>query len=149
MRPYARRVAIIGVANLAVKVGDLDDAVAFYRRAGAEVTDPEEWQGGRRADVHLGPLMLTLFTRALYEDSVDLPDDGFLHVALFTDDLDRELEGHTLVWGPEVVRGPTFGTRRIAFVDAPGAMRLEFMVQLEDEGGSGRVTGPRAPSSTG
>ena len=123
--------AITGVANLAVKVRDLDEAVAFYRRAGANVTDPEDWRDGRRADVHLGPLQITLFTRAIYEDAVDVPGEGFLHVALFSDDLDRELEGHNVVWGPEVVSGPTFGTRRIVFVDAPGAMRLEFMEQLE------------------
>jgi catechol 2,3-dioxygenase-like lactoylglutathione lyase family enzyme len=125
-------VAITGVANLAVKVRDLDAAVAFYRRAGATVTDPEEWRGARRADVHLGPLQITLFTRAFYEDAVDLPDEGFLHVALFSDDLDREIEGHKVVAGPEVVSGPTFGTRRIVFVEAPGGMRLEFMEQLED-----------------
>jgi catechol 2,3-dioxygenase-like lactoylglutathione lyase family enzyme len=123
---------ITGVANLAVKVQDLDDAVAFYRRSGANVTDPEEWQGGRRADVQLGALSLTLFTRAIYEDDVDLPDDGFLHVALFSDNLEREVEGHRVVWGPSVVSGPTFGTRRIVFVDAPGGMRLEFMEQLAD-----------------
>jgi hypothetical protein len=126
--------AITGVANLAVKVQDLDAAVAFYRRAGAAVTDPEEWRGGARADVHLGALQLTLFTRAVYEDDVDLSDEGFLHVALFSDDLDGEIEGHDVVWGPEVVSGPTFGTRRIVFVDAPGAMRLEFMEQLEVPG---------------
>ena len=40
--------AITGVANLAVKVRDLDEAVAFYRRAGATVTDPEQWRDGRR-----------------------------------------------------------------------------------------------------
>ena len=124
--------AITAVANLAVKVQDLDDAVAFYRRAGATVTDPEEWRRGRRADVHLGALRLTLFTRAIYEDEVELPDEGFLHVALFSDDVDREVEGHRVVWGPEVVSGPTFGTRRIVFVDAPGNIRLEFMEQLED-----------------
>ena len=123
---------ITGVANLAVKVHDLDDAVAFYRRAGAEVTNPADWRNGRRADVQLGPLQLTLFTRALYEDEVDLPDDGFLHVALFTDDVDAEIAGHDVVWGPDVVSGPTFGTRRIVFVDAPGRMRLEFMEQVED-----------------
>ena len=123
---------ITGVANLAVKVHDLDDAVAFYRRAGAEVTNPADWRNGRRADVQLGPLQLTLFTRALYEDEVDLPDDGFLHVALFTDDVDAEIAGHDVVWGPDVVSGPTFGTRRIVFVEAPGRMRLEFMEQLED-----------------
>jgi hypothetical protein len=124
--------AITGVANLAVKVADLDAAVAYYRRAGAEVTDPAEWRNGRRADVQLGPLMLTLFTHALYEDAIDLPDDCFLHVALFSDDVDRELDGHDVVWGPEVVSGPTFGTRRIVFVNAPGNMRLEFMEQLVD-----------------
>ena len=124
--------AIIGVANLAVKVGDLDAAVAFYRRAGAIVTEPEAWRNGARADVHLGPLQITLFTRALYEDEVELPDEGFLHVALFSDDLEREIEGHDVVWGPDVVSGPTFGTRRIVFVDAPGNMRLEFMEQLAE-----------------
>lgn len=124
-------VAVTGVANLAVKVADLDAAVGFYRSAGAAVTDPEEWRGGRRADVQLGPLQITLFTKAVYEDDgVDVPDEGFLHVALFTDDLDGELERHDVVWGPTVVSGPTFGTRRIAFVDAPGRMRLEFMEQI-------------------
>jgi hypothetical protein len=53
-----------------------------------------------------------------------------LHPALFTDDLDAELEGHDLVWGPAVVEG-SFGKRRIAFVDAPGGIRLEFMEQIE------------------
>lgn len=125
--------AVTGVANLAVKVADLDAAVAFYRGAGARVTDPEEWRDARRADVELGPLQITLFTKAVYEDdAADVPDEGFLHVALFTDDLDREVAGHEVVWGPEVVSGPTFGTRRIAFVDAPGRMRLELMEQLED-----------------
>ncbi len=129
------------MANLAVKVGDLDAACAFYEAAGAEVRDRMEWNGGERADVFLGPVMITLFTRALYEDALALPAEGFLHPALFTDDLDAELEGHDVIWGPAVVEG-TFGTRRIAFVNAPGGIRLEFMEQLappasrEAEGGS-------------
>jgi catechol 2,3-dioxygenase-like lactoylglutathione lyase family enzyme len=123
-------VTVTGVANLAVKVRDLDAAVSFYERAGAEVRDRMEWNGGERADVHLGALMITLFTRALYEDAVELPEEGFLHLALLTDDLDREIEGHTVVWGPGVVSG-AFGTRRIAFVEAPGGIRLEFMEQLD------------------
>ena len=88
-----------------------------------------QWRNGERADVFLGPVMITLFTKAIYEDDVDLPAEGFLHPALFTDDLDAQLEGHQVVWGPEVVEG-TFGTRRIAFVEAPGGIRLEFMEQL-------------------
>jgi catechol 2,3-dioxygenase-like lactoylglutathione lyase family enzyme len=117
------------MANLAVKVTDLDAACDFYRAAGGDVRDRMEWGGGERADVFLGPVMITLFTRAIYEDSVELPAEGFLHPALFTDDLDAELDGHAVVWGPEIVEG-AFGRRRIAFVDAPGGIRLEFMEQL-------------------
>jgi catechol 2,3-dioxygenase-like lactoylglutathione lyase family enzyme len=122
-------VAVVGLANLAVKVSDLDAAISFYEEAGAEVRDRMHWGGGERADVHLGPLMITLFTRAIYEDRVELPAECFLHPALFTDDLDEEIRGHEVVWGPQVVEGH-FGKRRIAFVDAPGGMRLEFMEQL-------------------
>jgi hypothetical protein len=88
-------VAVTGLANLAVKVRDLDAAIAFYERAGAEVRDRMTWNGAERADVF------------------------------------RELDGHTVLWGPEVVSG-TFGSRRIAFVEAPGGIRLEFMEQLEE-----------------
>ena len=28
-----------------------------------------EWNNGERADVYLGPVMITLFTHAIYEDS--------------------------------------------------------------------------------
>lgn len=123
-------VAVTGMQNLAVKVADLDEAVAFYERSGAEISDRMHWRNGERADVRLGPVMITLFTNPIYEDAVDLPAEAFLHPALFTDDLDAQLEGHDVVWGPEVVEG-SFGKRRIAFVDAPGAIRLEFMEQLE------------------
>ena len=122
--------AVTGMANLAVKVADLDVACAFYEAHGAQVRDRMQWNDGERADVFLGPVMITLFTRAIYEDAVALPDEGFLHPALFTDDLDAELAGHDVVWGPAVVEG-AFGKRRIAFVDAPGGIRLEFMEQLE------------------
>jgi catechol 2,3-dioxygenase-like lactoylglutathione lyase family enzyme len=124
-------VGITGLANLAVKVADMDAACAFYVGAGAAVRDRMEWGGGERADVVLGPVVITLFTRAIYEDRVGVPEEGFLHPALFTDDLDAQLAGHEVVWGPEVVSGP-FGARRIAFVTAPGGMRLEFMEQLDD-----------------
>jgi catechol 2,3-dioxygenase-like lactoylglutathione lyase family enzyme len=123
-------VAVTGLANLAVKVADLDAACAFYESAGAQVRDRMRWNNSERADVHLGPILITLFTHAIYEDRVEVPAEGFLHPALFTDDLDAELEGHRVVWGPAIVEGP-FGRRRIAFVDAPGGIRLEFMEQLE------------------
>jgi catechol 2,3-dioxygenase-like lactoylglutathione lyase family enzyme len=120
---------VTGMANLAVKVADLEAACAWYVAAGAAVTEPTAWENGRRADVSLGSLQLTLFTHAIYEDVCPLPDEGFLHPALFVDDLDAELAGHDVLWGPRVVSG-AFGTRRIAFVEAPGGIRLEFMEQL-------------------
>jgi catechol 2,3-dioxygenase-like lactoylglutathione lyase family enzyme len=122
-------VPVTGLANMAVKVADLDQACQYYQDAGAEVRDRMEWRNGERADVFLGPVMITLFTKAIYEDDVDLAAECFLHPALFTDDLDAQLDGHQVIWGPEVVEG-TFGTRRIAFVEAPGGIRLEFMEQL-------------------
>ena len=123
--------AVTGMANLAIKVVDLDAACEFYVASGAQVRDRMVWNGGDRADVLLGPVMITLFTRAIYEDAVDLPSEGFLHPALFTDNLDAELVGHDVVWGPAIVEG-AFGRRRIAFVNAPGGIRLEFMEQLDD-----------------
>jgi catechol 2,3-dioxygenase-like lactoylglutathione lyase family enzyme len=125
--------SVTGLANLAVKVADLDGAVQFYEASGADVRDRMYWRNGERADVHLGPVMITLFTQAIYEDEVELPAEGFLHPALFTDDLDAELAGHSVIWGPETVEG-TFGVRRIAFVEAPGGIRLEFMEQLAPPG---------------
>jgi catechol 2,3-dioxygenase-like lactoylglutathione lyase family enzyme len=123
-------VTVTGLANLAVKVADMDAACSFYTAAGGEVRDRMEWRDGERADVWLGPVQITLFTRALYEDRLELPAEGFLHPALSTDDLDAELAGYEVIWGPEIVEG-VFGRRRIAFVTAPGGMRLEFMEQLE------------------
>ena len=130
---------VTGMANLAIKVVDLDAACEFYVASGAQVRDRMIWNGGERADVYLGPVMITLFTRAIYEDAVDLPSEGFLHPALFTDNLDAELVGHDVVWGPAIVEG-AFGRRRIAFVNAPGGIRLEFMEQLDDA--------PAIPSDT-
>ena len=119
------------MANLAVKVADLDAACAFYEAAGARGARPHavEQRRARRRVPRSGDDHAV--HHAIYEDAVDLPAEGFLHPALFTDDLDAELEGHTVVWGPAVVEG-TFGKRRIAFVEAPGGIRLEFMEQLED-----------------
>ena len=93
----------------------------------------------RRADVKLGVLDLTLFTQAIYEDACALPDEGFLHPALFVDDLDAELARHEVLWGPRTVSG-TFGTRRIAFVEAPGGIRLGI------HGAGRRAPGLTSPS---
>jgi catechol 2,3-dioxygenase-like lactoylglutathione lyase family enzyme len=125
---------ITGLGNLAVKVADLDAAIAFYEGAGAVVRDRMTWGATERADVYFGPVQITLFTRAIYEDAIEVSREGFLHVALFTDDLDKELAGLEVLWGPAVVEG-SFGKRRIAFVDAPGALRLEFMEVLEPSAG--------------
>jgi catechol 2,3-dioxygenase-like lactoylglutathione lyase family enzyme len=124
-------VAVSGLANLALKVADLDEALSFYQSVGGTVHDRMVWNGSERADVELGPVHLTLFTRAIYEDALSLPDECFLHPALFSDDLDADLVGHSVLWGPTEVEGP-FGRRRIAFVEAPGNIRLELMEQLED-----------------
>lgn len=123
---------VTGMTNLAIKVADIDEAAAWYEAHGFEVRDRMSWNGIERADVFLGPIQITLFDRAIYESGAyPLPAEGFLHPALFCDDLDAQLVGHQVVWGPQIVEGP-FGRRRIAFVAAPGGIRLEFMEQLPE-----------------
>lgn len=120
------------MANLAIKVADVDTAAAWYTAHGFEVRDRISWNGLERADVFLGPIQITLFDQAIYKrDGYSVGAEGFLHPALFCDDLDVQLVGHTVLFGPEIVTGP-FGRRRIAFVEAPGGIRLEFMEQLTD-----------------
>ena len=127
--------AVTGLANLAVKVPDVEAAAAWYAAHGFEVRDRISWNGIERADVGLGPVQITLFDRAIYEsDTFSLAEEGFLHPALFCDDLEAQLTGHRVLFGPVVVSGP-FGRRRIAFVEAPGGIRLEFMEQLDDAEG--------------
>jgi hypothetical protein len=117
-----------------VKVRDVDSAAAWYEAHGFEVRDRIEWNGIARADVLLGPVQITLFSRAIYEtEGRALAEETFLHPALLCDDLDAQLDGHDVLFGPTVVSGP-FGTRRIAFVEAPGGIRLEFMEQLAPPG---------------
>ena len=123
------------MANLAVKVADLDAACAFYERAGAEVRDRMEWNGAERADVLLGPVQITLFTRADLRGrgrpaGGGVPAPGALHRRPRRGARAPPQAGHDVVWGPEIVEGP-FGRRRIAFVSAPGGIRLEFMEQLD------------------
>jgi hypothetical protein len=128
-------VAVTALANLAVKVADVDRAAEWYSAHGFEVRDRMTWNGIERADVFLGPLQITLFDRAIYETGgYSAGAEGFLHPALFCDGLDAQLAGHDVMYGPEIVSGP-FGRRRIAFVDAPGGIRLEFMEQLTDDEG--------------
>jgi hypothetical protein len=37
---------VTGLANLAVKVADLEAACAWYEHAGAEVSEPVAWENG-------------------------------------------------------------------------------------------------------
>jgi catechol 2,3-dioxygenase-like lactoylglutathione lyase family enzyme len=140
---------LTGFGNLAVKVPDLDAALTFYEEAGARIGERGPWHGGERADLFLGPVQITLFTRAIYDEAVTLPDECFLHIAVFTDDLDAALSGRDVRWGPAEVEG-SFGRRRIAFVDAPGGFRLEFMQQLDEPapGGPGDPGGPAGRPAT-
>ena len=125
------QVAVTGMANIAVKVVDLDAACAFYEAAGAEVRGRMHWNNGERADVlpraghdhALHPRHLRGRGRPARRRA-----SSIRHCSPTTST--AELEGHTVVWGPAIVEG-AFGKRRIAFVNAPGGIRLEFMEQLE------------------
>jgi catechol 2,3-dioxygenase-like lactoylglutathione lyase family enzyme len=123
-------VQVQAFVNAALKVRDVAEASRWFERIGAQVGPIETWRGSRRVDVHVGGILVTLFERAIYEDQVALGEESFLHLVFAVDDLDAALEGQQVVWGPEVVEG-SFGRRRIAFVEAPGNVRVEFMVELD------------------
>jgi catechol 2,3-dioxygenase-like lactoylglutathione lyase family enzyme len=123
-------VGITGFSNIALKVRDVDAAARIFEGLGAISGQPEDWEGSRRVDLMMGPVAITLFDRALYEDLVDLPEECFLHVVFYVDDLDAAIEGMEVLWGPSVVKG-SFGVRRIAFVEAPGGIRVEYAEQLQ------------------
>jgi catechol 2,3-dioxygenase-like lactoylglutathione lyase family enzyme len=132
-----RRPRVTGFVNLALKVSSLEDAREFFDRCGASCGEIEPWEGSRRCDVVLGETLITLFEKALYEDSVSLAEDCFLHAVFSVEDLDSALDALqstgelNIVWGPGEVRG-SFGHRRIAFLEAPGSIRIELMQQLEE-----------------
>ena len=85
--------------------------------------------GAERADVYLGPVVITLFTRAIYEDAADLPAEGFLHPALFTDDLDAECERLRALGVPFRSPGPVTTTS--------GPNRGGKGIYVEDPDGNG------------
>lgn len=126
--------------NYAVKVADLDAAVAFY----AETMDGEERLSGRVFGcdyrvLRLGGTRLLLFTRAPYEDLLDEPLPlGFLHVVFEVDDFDAEVArlreaSVPFILEPQEIESE-FGRRRVVFFVAPDGVRTEIMQIITDTG---------------
>jgi lactoylglutathione lyase len=127
-----------GLWNYAVKVADMDKAIAFYVDAlGAEVRNRSEVLGSRYTLLRLGETRVILFEKAPYEDLIGktLPL-GFLHDVYEVDDFDRQI-ARLRAMGVRFIMEPTdieadFGRRRIAFFETPDGMRTEVMEILED-----------------
>jgi lactoylglutathione lyase len=127
-----------GLWNYAVKVADMDKAIAFYVDAlGADVRNRSEVLGQRYTLLRLGETRVILFEKAPYEDLLGktLPL-GFLHDVYEVDDFDRQI-ARLRAMGVRFIMEPTdieadFGRRRIAFFETPDGMRTEVMEILED-----------------
>jgi lactoylglutathione lyase len=127
-----------GLWNYAVKVADMDKAIAFYVDAlGAEVRNRSEVLGSRYTLLRLGETRVILFEKAPYEDLIGktLPL-GFLHDVYEVDDFDRQIArlramGVRFIMEPRDIEAD-FGRRRIAFFETPDGMRTEVMEILED-----------------
>ena len=132
------------MANLAVKVADLDAACAFYERAGAEVRDRMAVERRRaRRRVPRAGADHAVHPRHLRGRGRRCPAEGFLHPALFTDDLDAELERPRRGVGPRGRRGRRSDAAASRSSSAPGGIRLEFMEQLEEGTDEGHPLPPR------
>jgi catechol 2,3-dioxygenase-like lactoylglutathione lyase family enzyme len=127
-----------GLWNYAVKVADMDKAIAFYVDAlGADVRNRSEVLGQHYTLLRLGETRVILFEKAPYEDLIGktLPL-GFLHDVYEVDDFDRQI-ARLRAMGVRFIMEPTdieadFGRRRIAFFETPDGMRTEVMEILED-----------------
>jgi catechol 2,3-dioxygenase-like lactoylglutathione lyase family enzyme len=127
-----------GLWNYAIKVANIERAIAFYDRAlGAKVRLRGEVLGCAYALLHLGDTRLILFEKAPYEDllGTSLPL-GFLHDVHEVDDFEAQIArlratGARFLMAPRVIEAD-FGKREIAFFETPDGMRTEVMQILED-----------------
>jgi catechol 2,3-dioxygenase-like lactoylglutathione lyase family enzyme len=127
-----------GLWNYAIKVADIERAVAFYvQTLGAEVQIESEVLGCRYSLIRLGATRVILFEKAPYEDLLgeELPL-GFLHDVYEVEDFDGQIarleaEGVRFIMQPQEIAA-AFGRRRIAFFETPDGMRTEVMQILEE-----------------
>ena len=127
-----------GLWNYAIKVADMEKAVAFYVDAlGAEVRSRDEVLGCRYTLIRLGDTRVILFEKAPYEDLISqtLPP-GFLHDVYEVEDFDEQIArlraaGVRFIMEPRTIEAE-FGRRRIAFFETPDGLRTEVMQILED-----------------
>jgi catechol 2,3-dioxygenase-like lactoylglutathione lyase family enzyme len=129
---------IKGLWNYAIKVAEIERAIAFYAGPlGAEVRLRGEVLGCAYALIRLGDTRLILFEKAPYENllGTSLPL-GFLHDVYEVDDFDAQIArlgqaGVRFIMEPQVIEAE-FGRRKIAFFETPDGMRTEVMQILED-----------------
>jgi catechol 2,3-dioxygenase-like lactoylglutathione lyase family enzyme len=129
---------IKGLWNYAIKVAEIERAIAFYSGAlGAEVRLRGEVLGCAYALICLGGTRLILFEKAPYEEQLGttLPL-GFLHDVYEVGDFDAQIArlrgaGVGFLMEPQVIEAE-FGKRKIAFFETPDGMRTEIMQILED-----------------
>jgi catechol 2,3-dioxygenase-like lactoylglutathione lyase family enzyme len=132
-----------GLWNYAIKVADIERAVAFYVQAlGAEVRIESAVLGCRYTLIQIGTTRVILFEKAPYEDllGVELPL-GFLHDVYEVDDFDAQIArlraaGVRFIMEPREIAA-AFGRRRIAFFETPDGLRTEVMQILDDAPAAG------------
>lgn len=122
------------LANLAVKVDDLDAAIAMLESLpGARCLAVHELAGDSFAEAQVGEVVVNLFESAIYESAAAPLPSGFLHTSHFVERLDPALEDPAwaakLIWGPAEISGG-FGTRRIAFFEPLPGLRVELMEEV-------------------
>lgn len=126
--------------HVALKVPDVDEAVAFYRdHLGGELLEHERADAGdtgpaavEHAALSVGDKRLYVFDRAPYEAAGHVDDlpYGFLHVGYVVPDV--EAAATALETDVTFVMGPTvFGALRIAFFEGPAGERIELIEHLD------------------
>ncbi|GAB6879403.1 hypothetical protein JCM17823_16770 [Halorubrum gandharaense] len=122
--------------HVAVKVPDVDDACAFYRRhfdaellERGHASDGEGATAVEHAALSVADKRVYLFDQAPYEAAglVDELPTGFLHYGFVVDDVDAAHAELVADDVPFVMEPTTFGDLRIAFLLDPAGTRVELI----------------------
>ena len=130
-----------GLANLGVRAPDMEAEVAFLETLGATNVHRTQGAKGPRIHLELGPVRITLFPRATYDDQLDALGEprggGIGHVAFRVASTERVIEALAargfapLIPTFTVPPTPTGGTRRITYFRSPSGTVIETQETVE------------------
>jgi hypothetical protein len=125
-----------GLWTIGVKVANLERELAFHRRMGHPIVLDETFELGGRSYriplVRMGDKYLHLGEQMVYEHALGQPlPVGIAHVVYRSDDFDHDVRAALEAGAAQLAEVASvsagFGSRRVAFLRAPGGWIFEII----------------------